>query len=135
MLLGKCLEAGWRVALRGTDMERLKWLDEKLWLGPKDSFLPHGVAGGAQDARQPILLTTQSETPNDARCIMAIDGAMVTAAEVDGLDRVMILFDGTDPDAVAAARVQWKTLTDSGCGARYWSEESGRWQEKATKNV
>ncbi|MEL6689502.1 MAG: DNA polymerase III subunit chi, partial [Pseudomonadota bacterium] len=28
MLLEKSLEAGWRVAVHGTDIERLKWLDE-----------------------------------------------------------------------------------------------------------
>ena len=31
------------------------------------------------------------------------------------------------------ARVQWKTLTDAGCSAQYWSEESGRWEKKAEK--
>jgi DNA polymerase-3 subunit chi len=29
------------------------------------------------------------------------------------------------------ARRQWKTLTEAGCAAQYWSEESGRWQKKA----
>ena len=33
--------------------------------------------------------------------------------------------------AVQTARVQWKTLTDAGCAAKYWSEESGRWEMKA----
>jgi DNA polymerase-3 subunit chi len=26
-------------------------------------------------------------------------------------------------------------LTDAGCQAQYWSEETGRWQKKAQKNV
>jgi len=41
------------------------------------------------------------------------------------------LFDGTDPDAVTAARGQWKALTTAGCAAKYGSEESGRWEKKA----
>lgn len=134
-LLGKALGAGWRVAVRGADMERLRMLDEKLWLGPADSFLPHGLAGGAHDAHQPILLTTQGPAPNDPQCLMAVDGAEVTPQDVDAHARVMVLFDGTDDDAVAAARVQWKTLTEAACPARYWSEESGRWEEKASKNL
>ncbi|MCW8843703.1 MAG: DNA polymerase III subunit chi, partial [Rhodobacteraceae bacterium] len=30
-------------------------------------------------------------------------------------------------------RGQWKSLTDAGCAAQYWSEESGRWEKKAEK--
>ena len=131
MLLGKALGAGWKVAVRGTDMGRLDWLDQKLWLGPEDGFLPHGLAGGAHDARQPVLLTTSREAPNGATCVMTIDGAAIDAPEVTALDRACILFDGHDPEAVQAARIQWKTLTDAGCAAQYWSQESGRWEKKA----
>lgn len=56
MLLGKALGAGWRVAVRGTDAARMEWLDQKLWLGAEEGFLPHGLAGGAHDAAQPVLL-------------------------------------------------------------------------------
>lgn len=130
-LLGKALQAGWRVAVRGRDAARLAWLDEQLWRGPDDGFLPHGLAGGPQDADQPVLLTTGTACPNGARCVMAVDGAEVTPAEVQALERVCILFDGGDEAALQAARRQWKALTAAGCAAQYWSEESGRWQMKA----
>lgn len=131
ILLGKARQAGWKIAVRGGDPGRLEWLDEKLWLGPDDGFLPHGLAGGAHDALQPILLTTGAEAPNGASCVMAVDGAQVAPEEVEALDRVCILFDGTDPEAVQQARGQWKALTGAGCKAQYWSEESGRWEKKA----
>lgn len=130
MLLGKARGAGWRVAVRGRDMARLTWLDEKLWLGPDDGFLPHGVSGGPHDAMQPILLTTDAAA-NTPECLMTIDGAEATAEEVTCLQRVCVLFDGNDPDAVQVARGQWKALTDAGCAAQYWSEETGRWEKKA----
>jgi DNA polymerase-3 subunit chi len=130
-LIGKAREAGWRVAVRGTSADRMAWLDEKLWLGPEEQFLPHGLAGGAFDADQPVLLTTGTDLPNGAACLMSVDGAEVEAAEVDRLDRVCILFDGAEPDAVAHARGQWKALTGAGCSAQYWSQESGRWEKKA----
>ena len=129
MLLGKALGAGWRVAVRGTDAARLDWLDDKLWLD--DGFLPHGRAGGEFDAEQPVLLTTDTAAPNGAVCVMAVDGAEVGADEVNALDRVCILFDGNDGDAVQAARDQWKTLTGAGCAAQYWSQEGGGWEKKA----
>ncbi|MBY5932754.1 DNA polymerase III subunit chi [Tateyamaria omphalii] len=130
MLLGKALQAGWRVAVRGPDVGRLGWLDEKLWLGPDEGFLPHGLSGEPHDADQPILLTT-GEAANNATCVMTIDGAEVTAEEVAALDRVCVLFDGNDPEALNVARAQWKALKDAGASAQYWSEESGRWEKKA----
>ncbi|NCQ24877.1 MAG: DNA polymerase III subunit chi [Rhodobacteraceae bacterium CG17_big_fil_post_rev_8_21_14_2_50_63_15] len=130
-LLGKALENGWRVAVRGRDATHLARLDEQLWMGPEDGFLPHGLAGGRQDGDQPVLLTTGTERPNGALCVMAVDGADVSAEEVQALERVCILFDGRDEAALQAARSQWKALTAAGCAAQYWSEESGRWQKKA----
>jgi len=131
LLLGKALQAGWRVAVRGRDPARMDWLDQKLWLGPEDGFLPHGVAGGPHDAEQPVLLTTGAERPNGAMCVMAVDGAEVHPDEVQALERVCILFDGNDTDAVTVARGQWKALTAAGCSAQYWSEASGKWEKKA----
>jgi DNA polymerase-3 subunit chi len=131
MLLGKALGAGWRVAVRGTDAARMDWLDQKLWLGPEEGFLPHGLAGGPHDAAQPVLLTVTQEAANEPQCLMTVDGAEVAPDEVQRLERVCILFDGNDPAAVEVARGQWRSLTGAGCSAQYWSEESGRWEKKA----
>ncbi|MCU0853465.1 MAG: DNA polymerase III subunit chi [Rhodobacteraceae bacterium] len=131
VLLTRAQGQGWRVAIRGTDPARIAWLDEKLWLLSDDGFLPHGVAGGAFDTDQPVLLTTGTAVPNGATYLVAIDGAEVTPDEVAAMKRVSIMFDGHDPDALARARAQWKALTAAGCAAAYWSEESGRWEKKA----
>lgn len=133
MLLEKARGAGWRIAVRGVDPERMDWLDQKLWLGPEEGFLPHGLAGGDHDARQPILLTTSPDAANTPNCVMTIDGAEIGAEEVQALGRVCVLFDGNDEDALQRARGQWKALTDAGCSAQYWSEESGKWEKKAEK--
>ena len=128
-LLEKASGAGWRVEVRGTSLERMQWLDDKLWLGSDDGFLAHGLSGSDTDAYQPILLTTNVESGFD--CIMSIDGAQIDAQEVSNSQRVCILFDGLDETAMQQARRQWKILTEAGCAAQYWSEESGRWQKKA----
>ncbi|MBF9044731.1 DNA polymerase III subunit chi [Rhodobacterales bacterium HKCCE4037] len=129
-LLGKSLQAGWRVAVRGRTEAVLDRLDEQLWLRPEDGFLPHGRSGGVHDAAQPVLLTTGAAS-NDPTCVVSIEGAGVSAEEVGALSRVMILFDGHDDAAVQTAREQWKALTSAGAAAKYWSEESGRWEMKA----
>ena len=131
VLLEKSLSAGWRVVVRGTAPGRMDWLDQRLWLGPEEGFLPHGLSGGPHDALQPVLLTTGAAMPNDPSCLMAVDGAEVSPEEVGKLERVCILFDGHDHEALQAARGQWRALTGAGCAAQYWSEESGRWEKKA----
>ncbi|MEP2533167.1 DNA polymerase III subunit chi [Shimia sp.] len=130
-LLDKARGAGWKILIRGRDPQRVDWLDQKLWLLGDESFLPHGQAGGPHDALQPVLLSAGMDNANGATCVMTIDGAEVLADEVNAADRVCVLFDGHDIEAVQQARVQWKTLTDAGCSAQYWSEESGSWQKKA----
>ncbi len=129
VLLERSRANDWRVVVRGTDPARMAWLDEKLWLGADDGFLPHGLAGGPYDDMQPILLTT--EAGPQAECLMCIDGAAPAPEEVTAAKRACVLFDGNDPDAVQVARGHWKALTDAGCAAQYWSEESGRWEKKA----
>lgn len=131
MLLERAHQTGWRVTVRGRDPALLARLDETLWLGDKASFLPHGMAGGAHDADQPVLLTSEHACPNDPACLMVIDKADAAPHEANGLERLWILFDGNDPDATAHARAQWKAVTAAGVQAEYWSEDSGRWQMKA----
>lgn len=129
VLLGKALAAGWRVELRGVDAARMDRMDQQLWQG--EGFLPHGLAGGPHDARQPVLLTVAGQAAtNDAACLMAMDGAAVDPAEIAALQRACIVFDGGDSAATDHARAQWKELTGAGVEAEYWSEESGRWQRK-----
>lgn len=132
MLLGKAREAGWRVALRGRDPARLRRLDDLLWEGAPESFLPHGLWDGPAPQDQPILLLPETaQAANAPDCLMAIDGAQISAAEVEASARVCIIFDGNDPAAVEAARGQWKAITKQGATAQYWSEESGGWEMKA----
>ena len=134
MLLEKSRAAGWREAVRGTAPDRLRHLHERLWRYPEDGFLPHGLAGDGFEADQPVLLTTGAEVPNGAEMLISIDGAEITPEEAGGFTRVCVVFDGNDESAVVQARTQWTRLTGAGLPARYWSQESGRWAEKASKN-
>ena len=134
LLLRRSLEKGWRVMVRGTNQSALERLDNALWQGPEDGFLPHGLQGGEQDALQPVLLG-QGEISNDAEALLLIDAAETTAVEAAKLERVMVLFDGADDRALAAARLLWTTLTSAGLHAQYWSEESGSWRMKTERKA
>ncbi len=130
-LIGRAMDAGWRVELRAPARARLEALDQALWLG--EGFLAHGLAGGQHDARQPVLLRAADAPPagNSPDCLMLVDGAELTADEALALNRSFIIFDGNHPPAVDRAREQWRLLSGGGITMEYWTEDGdGRWQKK-----
>jgi DNA polymerase-3 subunit chi len=134
MLIARARGQGWRIEVRGRDTGRMVRLDEALWQGPDDGFLPHGMAGGLYDALQPVILTVEGQSAGDVACIMAVDGADLGAAEAGLRERACVIFDGNDTLALQRARDQWRTLTGAGIGAKYWAQDDGRWvmkQERA----
>jgi DNA polymerase-3 subunit chi len=78
-----------------------------------------------------VLLTLDDGNPNAANVRFLIEGAAVPA-DADGYQRIVLLFDGEDDDAVAAARAQWREAETRGFAATYWQpDENGRWVKKA----
>lgn len=129
-LLEKTLERGWRAIVEAGSRERAETLDSLLWTYRDDAFLPHGLAGEATDGHQPILLTTDSaDNPNGATVRFFVDRAVPQSAE--GYRRLVYMFSGHDPDAVAEARQAWRALRE-GNEVTYWQQETdGRWMKKA----
>ena len=129
-LLERTIERGWRAVVQVGSTERLEALDATLWTYRDDSFLPHGRAGDGFAAEHPIYLTTGDDTPNGAAVRFLVDGADM--ASFDGFERIVVLFDGRDAEALQRARGQWKAVKNAGLGATYWQQsESGRWEKKA----
>ncbi len=107
VLLERSLSRGWRVVVQTSLEERVDALDSHLWTFAEESFLPHGTFREATAADQPVLLTLHDHNPNGASVRFLIDRAPVPA-DAEVYERVVVLFDGEDDDAVAAAREQWK---------------------------
>jgi DNA polymerase-3 subunit chi len=130
-LLEKSLARGWRVVVQASSEERVEALDSHLWTYREDSFLPHGTWREADAAEQPVLLTAQEHNPNGASVRFLVDGAPVPD-DAASYQRLVLVFDGEDPEAVAAARERWSAAKASGFDVTYWqSDEHGRWQRKA----
>jgi len=126
-LAEKVLEADGRLLIVAGDEVQLARLDRLLWDQAASSFLPHAVAGGADDARQPILLSTSPDAPNQARNMLIADGLWREAALT--YDRSFYLFDSA---TLEGARLAWKLLAGrEGVERRYWAREGGRWVKKA----
>jgi DNA polymerase-3 subunit chi len=123
----KVLESDGRLLVVADDEALLARLDRILWDQGAASFLPHGLAGGADDARQPILLSTSPDAPNQARNMLIADGIWREAALT--YDRSFYLFDNA---TLEAARLAWKLLAGrEGIERRYWAQEGGKWVKKA----
>ena len=125
-LAEKVLDADGRLLIVAEDEVFLARLDRMLWDQRPTSFLPHGLAGGAEDARQPILLSTSPDAPNQARNMLIADGIWREAALT--FERSFYLFDdGT----LEGARLAWKLLAGrEGVERRYWAQEGGKWVRK-----
>jgi DNA polymerase-3 subunit chi len=126
-IAGKLLGDGGRLMIVAADEGMLARLDRTLWDQGDTSFLPHGVAGGTDDARQPVLLSTSTDAPNLARNLLIADGEWREAAL--SYDRAFYLFDG---DTLEGARLAWKLLAGrEGVERRYWAQDAGKWVKRA----
>jgi len=116
-----------RLLLVAGDEQALGRLDRLLWDQGPASFLPHGIAGGPDDACQPILLSANTDAPNRARNILIADGEWREAALT--FDRAFYLFDN---DTLEGARLAWKLLAGRDeVERRYWAQEGGKWTQKS----
>ncbi|MEJ7776153.1 MAG: DNA polymerase III subunit chi [Sphingomicrobium sp.] len=115
-----------RLLVIASDELLLARLDRLLWDVGSTAFLPHGVAGGTADSRQPILLSTTPDAANVARNLLIADGEWREAAL--NFQRAYYLFD---TDTLRAARTAWKHLAGKGVEPHYWTHEDGLWTEKA----
>lgn len=130
-LLEKSYERGWRVVVQAASDERVDALDALLWTFRDDNFLPHGTAREAEAALQPILLTTADHNPNGATVRFLVDGVPIPP-DAGAYDRIVLMFDGEDEDAVAAARGHWTAAKSQGFEVAYWQpDEQGRWVKRA----
>ncbi len=134
-LLERSIQRGWRAVVQAGSPERVAALDELLWTYKDESFLPHGTAGDGDPQTQPILLTDGPDASNAPAVRFMLDGARVASALDQAAavyDRVMLLFDGRDDQAVGDARAQWAELKRAGHAVSYWQQdEDGRWEKRA----
>lgn len=130
-LVERSLERGWQAAIQVVSEERLQALDDGLWTYTDESFLPHGTDRETDAALQPIVITTRQDRPNGASVRFLVDGAALPADSAT-YDRLVLMFDGNDPDAVDRARQQWREAKGGGHACTYWQQnDAGRWEKKA----
>ena len=129
-LLEKVLERGMRAVVVAGSEERVEALNTALWTYDQASFLPHGSARDGNAEAQPIWLTVEDENPNGANVLVLTDGT--DSPHLDRFERCVLMFDGTDEQALAAARRRWQAYKSAGHKLTYNQQtEQGGWEKKA----
>jgi len=129
-LLEKVLAQGMRsVVVLGSE-ERVAAMDSALWTYGQRTFLPHGTSADGASNEQPVYLTADpGENPNGAQVLVLTEGIFIE--DINGFDRVLDIFDGTDAEALAVAWGRWKGLGDAGHTLTYWQQtDAGGWKKK-----
>jgi DNA polymerase-3 subunit chi len=125
-LATKLIQAGERLLVIAGDAVFLERLDRMLWDQGRTSFLPHGLAGKGEDARQPILLSSTPDPANRARNLLIADGEWRDSALA--FNRAFYLFDS---QTVEAARQAWRRLSaEEGVERHFWRQDGSGWAEQ-----
>ncbi len=127
----RVVATGGRLLIVAEPQEQRTALDRLLWSYAPESFLPHALAGGTDDAAQPILIADdipETAPANAARNVAIVDGRWRDLTLT--FDRAFHIFDD---EAIREARLAWKALADrDGVERRYWKQnDSGRWEQAA----
>jgi DNA polymerase-3 subunit chi len=132
-MIEKSLARGWRAVIRTDSAERSDALDTLLWTYDDRSFLAHAQSGDGDARRQAVLITTQDENPNGAQILFLVGGIVPESWNgLGGLTRIVLMFDGRDEAAVAAARTAWADARKAGHAVTYWKETpSGKFEKQA----
>jgi DNA polymerase-3 subunit chi len=111
--------------------ERVEAIDAHLWTWNDEAFLPHATWRDSEAAEQPILLTLTEDNLSGASVRFLVDGAGLPR-DASAYQRIVLLFDGDDPDAIATARTRWSEAKSAGFEVTYWkTDENGRWTRQS----
>lgn len=128
-LLEKVLSANLRAVVKLGSPERVEALNAVLWTYEPGAFLPHGSAVDGHGPAQPIWLTVGDDNPAGATVLILADGAQ--SGEMAGFERCLEMFDGADPEALAAARAHWKAYKEQGFALTYLRQSAaGGWEKQ-----
>jgi DNA polymerase III subunit chi len=126
-LLGRTLDTGQRALVLCPDAAGLKTLDTALWACREPAWLPHGTQTDGDADLQQVWLSTDPEPVNGARFLFLTGG--VKSEQAAAFERVFDLFDGNDPEAVAAARERWREAKTGGHAMTYWKQGPRGWEK------
>ena len=130
-LVEKSLARQWRAVVQVADSDQCQHIDTLLWSYAPSSFLPHGRDGDEPAADHPVYVTATTGNPNDGR-IRFLIGDAAAPDDLSAYERVAVMFDGNDEQAVHGARERWRAMKAAGHALSYFRQmPDGRWEKAA----
>ena len=137
-LLEKVAGRGWRAYVHCPDAsedqanshqdDKIAVLDRQLWAYAPASFLAHGREDEAFAERQPVLLGRTGGMANAPQVYVSVGAGDLP--DLNGLERALIVFEGSDEGHLTWARTQWKRMKSEGLALAYWKQSpQGRWEK------
>lgn len=106
------MQKGRRVLILARDQAQAKELDQGLWSYEPDSFLPHALAGGQDQADEPVLIVTGPANPNRATVLLAARG--LDQMPVEDFEHLIQLLPTKEGPELGACRDCYKALKEAG---------------------
>lgn len=130
LLVARAYGTGHKLVIRCGSQESAKALSDALWSRDPANFLPHGFGPDTEADKHPIWITDKDSNPSGATISLLLDGKREQTLE--GLNRVLVMFDGRDDQNVTEARAYWAALKKQDRKLSYWQQdEHGKWEQKA----
>jgi DNA polymerase-3 subunit chi len=127
-LLERVSNRGSNIVVQAASPEEVEALNERLWTYSDENFLPHGSKRDGDAEHQPIYLTDEPDNPNSAEVRVLLSGVEAAPFAGSAYERVFLMFDGRDEEAVVRARQQWTKVKAAGEPMSYWREgDDGGW--------
>lgn len=128
-LASKIFDAEKRAVLLCATGAEASRLDDLLWMQKPDTFWAHGVAGGSDDASQPLLISTALTEVNQP-AFGILFNLIDYPDNLGSVERVLVPFNGDDAMILAATRRFYADLKEKGADLAYWKLENGKWVKK-----
>jgi len=105
------------------DDKQAERLDDLLWTFKPDSFVPHGISSGSADeADQPVLITTANERLKKRNSLLMMD--YLEAELVGQFPHAVHLVVVDNPERLVASREYWTQLKEAGFTLRHQKRQS-----------
>lgn len=97
-----------RVLILAADQGQAEELDRLLWTFDQASFIPHAIAGGPDQDKEPVLIALVQKNLNQAQVLIL--AAPMDEPPLSGFDRVILFVPAKDGPALEKSRELYRGL-------------------------
>ena len=105
-------DQGRKVYIEAAGQSEAQDMDKRLWTFADGSFVPHAVAGGPDQAQEPVLISAQPGNPNSAEVLILLHPRDPMASR--DFSMAILLIPAEDGPELDACRDLYAKLREAG---------------------